>query len=475
MWLEIWNIRTTLKMASEAERQWVGEYLAFPDESAKYRQLATGQKIDGLVRMFNVMTNTFPTGFVPLIRKAAVEAGFTVEILDKRTAPCAADPEADLGWLRDYQKAAVAAIVTKKRGILWLPTGSGKTEIAVGLTRALPCRWLFLVHRATLLEQTAERYERRTGLPAGRIGDGKFDIPDGCTFIACTFQTASRMMGGGTNRMTQVLTEWAQGIMMDEAHVVPSNSFWNVVMAAHAAYYRVGLSGTPLARGDRKSLLAIAAIGPIAYRIKPDVLIEAGVLSKPDIKLVEVKQKSEQPTWQGVYGANIVRSAIRNKTVVECCRRAEKPCLLFVKEVSHGKLLEKLLFKAGMKAAFTYGNHSTEHRQSQIKTLERGAIDVLICSVIFQEGVDIPDLRSVVIASGGKSIIATLQRIGRGMRVSKGKDGFEVWDIYDKGCGCAVGPYTHAGCKWLEKHTRARVGAYAQEGYQTTMIPPLVL
>ena len=80
---------------------------------------------------------------------------------------------------------------------------------------------------------------------------------------------------------------------------------------------------------------------------------------------------------------------------------------------------------------------------------------MLICSKIFQEGTDIPELRSVVIASGGKSVIEAVQKIGRGMRMSKGKgDSFEVWDIWD------------TGRKMLAKHAKSRRKAYTDEGYE---------
>ncbi len=79
-----------------------------------------------------------------------------------------------------------------------------------------------------------------------------------------------------------------------------------------------------------------------------------------------------------------------------------------------------------------------------------------------------PSLRSVIVGGGGKSIIATLQRLGRGMRVDRKADGtiheggsvFEVWDILDK------------GNKWLEKHARVRMNAYAGEGYETFIEAP---
>lgn len=445
MWLEVNILRSRVVRATEEEKSWLRGYLSFEDSRARFHGRG-----DGYVRMYNVMNDTFPSGFVSMVRKAALAVGITVEVIDQRQVPCQINQTADLAWLRDYQREAVDRVVAKTNGILWCPTGSGKTEIAIGLTRAMPCKWLFLVHRSSLMEQAAERFEKRSNERAGRVGDGIWEPCD--KFTVATFQTLYARLASPE---AKELLASAQGIMIDEAHTLPADSFWRVAMQTASAYWRIGLSGTPLARGDRRSLLTIAATGPVIYRIRPEVLIEAGVLARPKIRLATVAQTSLRPTWQGVYGECVVRSVPRNKAILMAVRRATKPCLVFVKEIAHGKALVKMLQQAGILCKFVWGSDSTEARRQAVTQLVRGDIEVLVCSVIFQEGVDIPSLQSVVIASGGKSVIAALQRIGRGMRKAEGKTEFEVFDFADR------------GNKWLERHTRERLKAYQGEGFET--------
>ena len=95
-----------------------------------------------------------------------------------------------------------------------------------------------------------------------------------------------------------------------------------------------------------------------------------------------------------------------------------------------------------------------EHVKAAIKALEFHEVDVVVCSKVFQQGIDIPELRAVVIGGGGKSIIAALQRLGRGGRATENKSTFELWDVADE------------GCMWLRRHARARRKAYLSEGYQ---------
>lgn len=480
MWLAIENLHTRVIRAEEAELTWLGEYLSFRDASAFFRKKGKGSD---KVQLFNAFAQSFPTGLLPLVQKAAPEEGFTVDVLDKRGAPLVRDASANLGWLRDYQLTAIDRVQERERGILWMPTGAGKTEVAAGLTLAYPVRWLFVVHRAGLMDQAARRYELRTKMPAGRIGEGEWNVPEDTGLVCATFQTLASALDKKDPRALSLLAS-AQGLMVDEAHVLPAGTFYRVAMATPNARLRVGLSGTPLARGDNRSTMAIAALGPVIYRIRTELLIERGVLARPTIHMVQVHERSDKPTWQGVYGEAIVRSSYRNKHVIEAAKRAQKPALVFVKEVAHGKRLTKDLIKAGIPADFVWGTHSTEWRNARIRDLVAGRLEVLVCSVVFQEGIDIPELRAAVFASGGKSIIAALQRLGRGMRVERNARGevvkgtFEAWDIADNGCGCtsyAKGD-PHQGCKWLERHTRERLKAYASEGH--SVVPttfPIVL
>jgi superfamily II DNA or RNA helicase len=281
------------------------------------------------------------------------------------------------------------------------------------------------------------------------VGDGLWEPQ---RFTAATFQTLYRTRD---DLRTQELLRATGGLIVDECHVLPSDSFLHVAQLV-PAYYRFGVSGTPLARGDRRSLMAVAMLGPVVHRIRFEELAEEGILARPKIRLVRCEQAGRaSPDWHKTYEAFIARSDARNSVLIDAARRAAKPALLFVKDIKHGLSMARSLRLAGMNADFVWGDASSEQRTQAVKRLVRGDTEVLVCSTIFQQGVDIPSLASVIVGSGGASTIASIQRVGRGMRTDGGrKSQFEVWDIWDVGVGT------------LERHAKARRRAYLREGYE---------
>lgn len=466
MWIQLTNAYCKVINAKPEEKEWLQSFLQFDDGKAQYRKGARQQ-----ISLYNAFADTFPSGLLSMvvreIRERAVSEPNSVaarikpEIMDARKRP--GDPLGDDEWdhsfLRDYQFEAVKLVHKRTRGILWHPTAAGKTQTAVGTVISLPsAKWLFLVNQADLVHQAKARYEKITGAKAGIIGDGELDFSD--TFTAATFQTLfSRISKPGSKGYAEILAflDSITGLIVDEAHTVAAGTFWRVISLLKNAYWRVGLSGTPLARTDKRSVLVLAAIGDIIQRILPQTLIDAGYLSLPSIKMIRLKQvvsEGANITYAQFRRKYIVDSRARNAAIVEAVDKVEKPALVFVREIKHGRILRKVLQQRGFNVEFVFGKDEVSRRQFLIKQLEQQKLDVIVCSNVFTTGVDIPSLAGGVNASGGKSPIETLQRLGRGLRVVDGKSTFDWYDIYD------------TGFKYLDEHTEERVDTYRAEGYE---------
>lgn len=448
------------------ELNWLKGYLSWKDPQARHSLMFKRKLWDGMRTVWDPKNRTFPTGLASVVTRGAKKANHRVDLTDIRERPQVTPRPVPEGWLRDYQTDAVAAALApdpinglRGRGIVQCATGGGKTRIAAAIMWSLPGRWLFLVNSQDLLGQAAEAYGALTSEEAGRVGDGEFR-PSRVT--AATVQTLLARPGA-----SRLLLESCQGVIADEVHGAASNSFQEVLGKMTNAYYRYGLSATPLGREDHKDLMTVGAIGPIIFRAPASELVESGVLARPTITFLAYpgepraywrkvdalkSQGQERMAFQEAYRLGITDCMARNARVVDAIHESPKPCLAFVKLIPHGLDLKKMLTRVGLKADFVSGKDSREDRVSANQSLVRGDLDVLVASGIYNQGIDIPAVRSLVNAAGGKSSNLALQRLGRGTRKSAGKDEVAMYDFQD------LGP-------WLSRHAAGRRKTYERAGF----------
>lgn len=358
---------------------------------------------------------------------------------------------------RDYtfQYDAVMTALHRGRGIIKAPTGAGKTNIAAGLMSAVDIDWLFIAPSVDLVEQAKERYEKLTGEQGGRIGGGFWDIRR-CTFA--TFQTLHKRIAAKDPEALS-LRLFIKGLIVDECHTLPASTFFPTAMYFNKAHLRIGISATPLDRGDRRSVFAVAALGPVCWSIATEELVQRGVLSKAHVRMHELPQLPVGAAgWRGEYGKNVVRSTPRNGALVRIAAKCKKPAILFVNQVKHGQTLLSKLRRAGLNAELVWGDKSVGERRAALRRLELQINDVLVSSPVFNQGIDAPELRTVINGAAGRSVIVTLQRMGRGSRRASGKADFDLWDIYDKD--------GHT----LETWSRERKRAYEREGHDVELV-----
>lgn len=457
MKIEVENNYARIVEGSDEERRWARELLSIakPQFKRNYRSGRVERTGFDVITFVNP-DGSFPAGFTRQLWSEAKKAGHTLQLIDCRHAPNLQLADVDLSYLRDYQREALEAVVQRRRGVVHHPTAAGKTVLATAIVQRIPIRWLFLVQQRDLLWQTREKYLKFTGQTAKIIGDGTIDLDQDSNLTVAMVQTLNARRD---QEAVWELIRDTEGLLVDEAHQVPASSLFKLVMSTRNAFFRIGLSGTPFNRGDQRGALTVGALGPTIHRVKADRLISEGFLSKPRIRMYEIAQQSERATFAGAYTDLVTRSVKRNSLLVDMMQQATKPNLTFVKAIQHGRFLKERAEKRGLRVEFVWGDKDTEARQAAIKRLIRGDADCIIASVVFNQGIDIPELASVVIGSGGKSTIATLQRIGRGMRVAEGKTTFEVFDVAD------------TGNSWMQRHAQQRRRDYEHEGHTVEIVP----
>jgi superfamily II DNA or RNA helicase len=393
----------------------------------------------------------FPPGALPLFVGLAESEGHEVVVDDRRVAPTQ-EPDTSV-WAQfpedltpfAFQELACTTALDKTMGMISVDVGGGKTLIAAMLVAAVGIRWVILVHRENLVADLSAAFTK-IGIEHVTHTSKKRRVADVtiATYSSCKKPEHARALMSG-----------AQGVICDEAHTASANTHAAVLGYGMDLFYRFGLSGTPLARSDARSIVAVGHLGDIIFRIKPQELVDLGRVVQADVRMVHFDHQPPKKTeYTAIYREVIVKNKRRNQLLLDVIRAAKKPCMVFVNIKEHLVDLYDLVSSDMPNVTYAWGDTVASLRKDVVEAVNSGDIDVLIASSVFNEGVNIPNLQSVVLAAAGRSVIATVQRLGRGTRAADGKDSFELWDIHD------------AGIEMFYKQAQTRMRTYRKRGYE---------
>jgi len=395
---------------------------------------------DGRIRLYR--WNTFPTGLLGLVTKELRKNVIKYILYDARKKPKKLINIKLKRKLRDYQRKVREQAIDRERGVLWIPTGAGKTLLATGIIAQLGVKTLYIVHTKDLMYQTQKMLSEDLGVKIGILGDGKVEIENVTVGMIQTLYSQSKKY-----------KEYFSSIgclIFDEAHHSQARS-WQRVALKIPAFYRYAMSGSPY-RGIEKDILLRAITGKIIVQITSSELIEKGYLVSPVIKMIEVDSDTfEGDEYREVYRKGIMENEKRNLLItsyaLDRAYMRRMKVLVLVTRIEHGKLLEKSI--KGSK--FIHGKKDSKERTDALEDFRKGKIKVLIGSTILDEGIDVCSINTIILAGGGLSDLKTIQRIGRCLRPFKGKKEAYVIDFYDR------------GNKILRGHSRHRLALYRSE------------
>jgi superfamily II DNA or RNA helicase len=402
--------------------------------------------------------------------------------------------------LRGYQKDAVDAVIAAgHRATLKMPTGGGKTECALEALRRYGGRALWLTHRTELLDQTAERCEKRLGFRPTTVTAGQYGNDDARLTVAMVqtlAASASPDFFSGFN-----------ALVLDEAHHASSTTWYEVALQCTGARLRLGLSGTPRTRDPVRDLRLEGITGPTVEAAESAALVEAGYLARPLVRLLRPDPVS-YPDWREVrdavcpgwrdnprrltplgarmyalaYQRGVLENRVRNGRLLAAARRhaeAGERVLVLAVRVPHAQALAKALqnptpqapgaSRARLQATgngvprvdVLYGALGPVARRAALEAFRAspGGCVLVATQSLFGEGMDVPEVDALVLAGGGESDIALTQACGRALRPRPGKS---VAMIYD----CADGREPGQSRDYLASHFAARMATYKSLGFE---------
>lgn len=349
---------------------------------------------------------------------------------------------------RDYQAEAIEAwVAQRRRGVVALPTGAGKTLVAHLAIARCARSALVVVPTIDLLNQWFDGLVERFGEEqVGSIGGGTFE-PRPLTVI--TYDSAYIHLDRLGHRYGLLIC--------DEAHHLPGPTY---VQAARMslAPFRLGLTATP-PEGERLGVLN-RAIGPIVFQRTITDLAGEFLADYETVRLQVELSESDRRAYaeaHGRYRHFITSRGIRlggaggwsrflaatneseeGRQALGAWRRQRELALASPQKL---ELLEEILARhAGERViVFTYDNktayevsrrflvpaltHQTKPRERRalLAGLRSGELPVLVTARVLNEGVDVPEVAVGVVLSGTATVREHVQRLGRILRRQEGK------------------------------------------------------
>ncbi len=349
--------------------------------------------------------------------------------------------------LREYQEEALRRWEgVRGRGVVVLPTGGGKTILALEAIRKFAVKTLIVVPTLDLLSQWKEALEVLLHVPeVGILGGGKKSVHP---ITVATYDSASLLAH-------QLVNQFGL-LVFDEVHHLPSPTY-RLAAEFSLAPHRLGLTATP-ERYDELHHDLDLLVGPTVYRIAPRLLEKNGYLAPYQIQRIQVALKPEEqaryeshirifrnytrrlddiePGWQF---DTIVKRTIFDPDAREALSNLEKARRVALEASGKIEHIEKLLqqhrdekviifsryTRIVEKVSDLFGlpliTHKTKvsERERILSQFKAGGLSKVVTGQVLDEGVDVPDASVGIIISGTGSKREFIQRLGRLLRPQK--------------------------------------------------------
>lgn len=326
--------------------------------------------------------------------------------------------------LRPYQNEAKTAVFVQwdkgtKKTLLVLPTGTGKTVVFAKIAEACVRqgrRVLILAHRGELLEQAADKIWKTTGLKCALEKAESTCLGSWYRITVGSVQSLMR-----PKRLSQFPPDYFDSIIIDEAHHCLSDGYQRVLEYFSGANV-LGVTATP-DRGDMRNLGQY--FESLAYEYTLPAAIRDGYLSP--IKALTIPLKldlSGVGVQSGDFKAGDLGTAldpylhsIAEEMVKHCKGRKT---VVFLPLVKTSQKFRDILNEKGFSAAEVNGESAD--RKEILRDFDAGKYNVLCNSMLLTEGWDCPSVDCIVVLRPTKVRSLYSQMVGRGTRLSPGKE-----------------------------------------------------
>jgi len=349
---------------------------------------------------------------------------------------------------RTYQKEALDAWQHNgSKGVVVLPTGAGKTILAVLCIEQTRRPTLIHVPTIDLMHQWHDVLRAHFDIPIGLLGGGANDLQP---ITVATYDSALIHVARKGNLFGFII--------FDECHHLPGAQLQYTAIGSIAPF-RLGLTATP-ERNDGKEKLLYQLCGSLCFQTNIHEL-KGSTLSLYDVVTIEVEMQDEereayerarkcyidylhdeqivlsQPNgWnnflykssQNPKGRKAFKAYLRQKKLCQASKSKELQIWEIVRQHAKDRILiftqdNEMAYRIGKRFLWPVLTHHTKikERTHFLDQFRQGAYAILVTSKVLNEGVDVPEANVGIIVSGSGSIREHVQRLGRLLRARDGK------------------------------------------------------
>ena len=341
-----------------------------------------------------------------------------------------------------YQREMLQRLETERerhhrhKNLVVAATGTGKTLVAAFDYRRLRERLqnptlLFVAHRKEILSQSLGAY--RAVLRDGAFGELLVDghRPDQGRHVFASIQSLAQI------ELDDIHPDAFDIVVVDEFHHAAATTYRRLLNHLKPKIL-LGLTATP-ERTDGQSVLEWFD-GRIAVELRLWDALERGLLCPfqyfglhdgTDLSRVQWSRRGYDVTaLENVYTGDqarvsLVVQAIQDRLTDPQSMRA----LGFCVSVAHARFMAHEFVRRGLPAVAVSADTPTEDREAALRNLRDGTVNVVFCVDLFNEGVDVPEVDTVLFLRPTESALVFLQQLGRGLRRTENKSCLTVLDF----------------------------------------------
>lgn len=344
-------------------------------------------------------------------------------------------------------------------GIIEMPTRGGKTFTASETIRIAGIfgynRSLFFVDGSDLFRQTIREFSKFFKIPEKEIGALQgaeaFDFKEINvamiqTFTSILYPKKTKKVSGKEQRKTKeeiqederkkrLLTRKIYSVkylIIDEIQEYMSMKRLGTIRRFKNAELMMSLSATPFkSEASIKNIKLREVVGDVIHKVNEEELIKNGSLVKNFVLIILFRsEKKLGDNFNHYIEQNIIFDKDRNKLVIDLARTLDKlrlKSLFMVQRKKHGNLLSK---ETGFQ--FVSGDDKSDEREIAKEKFLEAEHGILFASDIYKKGVSLDNCLVLVNVSGGLEKSTIIQKRGRVLAATEGKEAAVVVDIFDE-------------------------------------------